>query len=381
MSNPEKIGNKVKVIEVISDSLLGGGPRHVLGLLKNIDREKFDVLLIAPRGWLTEEAKKISGVEIKIVEFKSKFDLSSLSKLKRDIAEFRAGENPFGPVIIHAHGPRAGAFCRLIVRKDEKFVYTEHLWNADYQLSPSASFFQRRGIKTICSRADLVIAVSKSVKNFLLEKIIKIPAKVAVIPNAIDISGEEPKVTRHPSRNDRELIIGTAGALVKPKGQIYLIRAFAEISKKFPEAKLEIVGTGVEKENLKKEISTLNLNAKVQLLGRQDDVKKIIKEWDIFVLPSLSESFGIVLLEAMEIGVPIVASAVGGVPEIIKSGETGVLVPAGNVEKLVKAINSLLLEKTYRARLAKNAFISLKKHYDWSKIIGEIEKIYEKLCR
>lgn len=375
--------NKIKLIQVIADSNLGGGSRHVLGILQNIDKEKFDVLLIAPRGWLTTRATKIKDLRVKIIEFRSKFDLASLAKLKKNIAEFRAEDNPFGPIVIHAHGPRAGYFCRYSVRFGEKFIYTEHLWNSDFQLKNRLnSFFQLAGLKSIYRKADLIVAVSNSVKKFLLGKIIGDKDKIVVIPNAIEISDDEPKIIRRPGR-DRggELLIGTVGALNQQKGQIYLIRAMHLVNKSLPKTSLEIIGDGPDREKLKKEIDRLGLEAKIQLLGEQKEIKKFIKDWDLFVLPSLSETFGLVILEAQEIGIPVLATSVGGVPEIIKNGETGVLVPPADPERLARAICALLAEKKERTHLARNAYQSLKRNYDWSKIIVELEKKYLALAK
>ncbi len=378
-----QVSKKIKIIEVISDSTIGGGSRHVLGLLQNINKDRFDVLLVAPRGWLTTRATKIKDVKVKIVEFKSKFDFRSLIKLKKNIAEFRSGDNPFGPIVIHAHGPRAGYFCRLAMRSGEKFVYTEHLWNSDFQLKNRLNgFVQVGGLKSVCRKADLVIAVSNSVKKFLIAKIVENSDKVKVIPNAIEISDDEPRIIRRPGRdNSGELIVGTIGALNRTKGQIYLIRAFSRVVKSLPKAKLEVIGDGPDREKLKKEIDRFDLESKIQLLGSQKEVKKIIRDWDLFVLPSLSETFGLVILEAFETGIPVLATSVGGVPEIVKNGETGVLVPSADPERMAKAICALLAEKGERAKLARAAYQILKERFDWSKIIIELEKEYQKLAQ
>jgi len=365
---------KIKIVQVIADSEIGGGPRHVLGLLKHIDKEKFDVLLIAPRGWLTAEAVKIKGAGVRIVDFKNKFDVNSIVKLKKDIAEFRTSGDPFGAIIIHAHGPRAGGFCRFAIRSGEKFIYTEHIWNKEYNLkNPINSYLQVMGIRSVCKRADLIIAVSKSVKKFLI-KITKLSGdKFVVIPNAIELSDSN-HLEGH--RKTTELVVGCIGSLVPQKGLIYLVKAFGRVTASLPKARLEIVGDGPEKEKLLLEIRKLGLESKIQLIGAQKNVRKFLSCWDLFVLPSISETFGIVILEAMEQKVPVIASAVGGIPEIIKDGKTGILVPPADSEKLAKTISWLLAEKKDRLSLSTEAYDILKKNYDWSKIIDDIENVF-----
>ncbi|MDD3086880.1 MAG: glycosyltransferase family 4 protein [Patescibacteria group bacterium] len=367
--------DKIKLVQVIADSSLTGGPRHVSGLLSNIDKEKFDLLLIAPRGWLVSEATKIPGVEIRIVDFSSKFSLESLSKLKKDIADFRTKKNPFGPLIVHGHGPRAGLFCRLAVRPGERFVYTEHIWSDEYKMKNWLSQrLQLYGIRSICSRADLVIAVSRSVKKFLERRVLKEQKKIVVITNAIDL--DDKKLVAKIDKKSDQLMVGTVGALVKRKGQVYLLQAFSRVAMSLPKARLEIVGEGPERARLRAEIKNLGLESKVQLLGEQKKPEKFMNRWDLFVLPSLSEVFGIVILEAFEAGLPVVATNVGGIPEIIKSGENGVLVPPKDTDRLAKTISWLLAEKTDRERLAKEGRQTLRDRYDWSKIIVEIENRY-----
>ncbi len=368
--------SKIKLIQVIADSAIGGGPTHVLGLLKKINKEKFDLLLVAPRGWLSSEATKINGVKVKIVEFKSKWDLSSLGKLKRDIAEFRAAGDPFAPIIIHAHGPRAGSFCRLALRPGERFFYTEHIWSGNYHLqNPLNSVFQKFGLRSIYKRADHLIAVSKSVKRFMLQFGIA-KGKIVVIPNAIEIDSSTGHAADHTG-----LMIGTIGALNKQKGQTYLIQAFKKLTESLPKARLEIIGDGSEREKLLADINELDLESRVQLLGKIDKPRKYLESWDLFVLPSLSETFGLVILEAFAAGVPVVASDVGGISELITNGKNGYLVPPADSEKLAKAVSHLLVEKKARESLTQEASKTLKEKYDWSKIILEIEREYEEAVK
>lgn len=367
---------KIKIVQVISDSNLGGGPKHVLGLINNLDKQKFDLLLIAPRGWLTTRAQKISGVKFRIVEFKNKFDLGAFIKLRKALAEFRSSGDPFAPVIIHAHGPRAASFCRYALQPKDRFIYTEHIWNSDYHLrNPLNSLLQKNSIRSICRRADLVIAVSASVGHFLANVLGIDRKKISIISNAIEIEDDDLR------KKNSGLLVGTVGSMVKPKGQIYLIQAFERVLKSLPKARLEIVGDGPERDRLLREIKNLGLESQIQLVGKVEKPKKLIRTWDIFVLPSLSETFGLVILEAFECRVPVVASSIGGIPELIKNGETGLLVPPADPEKLAKSICYLLVEKRQRQKIADHAYEILKDKYEWSKIIKIIEQEYQKLIR
>lgn len=361
--------NKIKIVEVIADSQLGGGTKHVLGLLKNIDKQFFDVMLICPGGWLSKEAKKLHQVQVENVPFEGKFDLNSRAKLAALIGKFRISYNPFGPIIVHAHGPRAGYFALKTVKPDEILIYTEHIWSDEYRLkSPINHWLQLKGLKKVLVRAQTVIAVSSPVANFLGQFIDK--NKIKIIPNAIDF--DAPASRPHPA----EMIIGNIGSLNSAKGQRYLIEAFSAISKKFPEAKLEIVGDGPFEERLKNQAQTLDLDDKIKFLGRREDIAPIIKRWSVFALPSISETFGIAILEAFASMIPVVASRVGGVVDIIENGENGVLVPAKNPQALSKEIIEILGNDQKAAKLAVSGLATLKNRFTWSKIIKEIEKVY-----
>lgn len=361
--------NKTKIVEVIADSSLGGGTKHVLGLLKAIDKQFFDPLLICPSGWLSKEAKKIAGTTVENIPFQGKFDLESRAKLKTKIGEFRSSYNPFGPIIIHAHGPRAGFFALKTLKPDETLVYTEHIWTDEYQLkNPINTWLQLKGLRKILNRAQKIIAVSSPVAKFLGQFVDK--KKIEIIPNAIDFN---PPAGR---RQKDEMIVGSVGSLNFAKGQKYLIQAFSTISKKFPEARLEIVGDGPLKEQLKEQAESLGLSDKIKFLGQKEDIKSIIENWSVFALPSVSETFGIAILEAFSLMIPVVASRVGGVVDIIKNDENGILVPAKNSQALATEIIDILDNDRKAARLAVSALSTLKNRFTWDKIITEIEKVY-----
>lgn len=143
--------------------------------------------------------------------------------------------------------------------------------------------------------------------------------------------------------------VGAAGRLVSIKGCDRLIAAFARLRALHPRAMLEIAGDGSSRYDLERQAEHLGLGDAVRFLGWVDDLTPLMARWSVFVQPSLEEALGITVLQAMASGLPVVASDVGGMPELIENGVTGVLVPAGNVPALASAIDDLLRNPGRRA--------------------------------
>jgi glycosyltransferase involved in cell wall biosynthesis len=366
---------KIKLVQVIGDSEMGGGPTHILGILKNIDKEIFDCYLICPNGFLSREAEKVPSVTVVKLPFASKFDIKTIMGLKKELSRIQALDNPFAEMIVHSHGPRAGFFAALETPASVTKFYTEHRWDGDYHLTNFINeFVQKQMLKFVCDKADQILAVSSSVKDFLIKKLSVTENKIIILSNGIEI--EKNTGTKRKRPVDGTFVIGTIGTLNIQKGQKYLLEAMPSVLKKYPLLQLEIIGAGEEEKNLKLKAKNLNIEKNVLFLGKQKDVYKYLNNWDLFVLPSVAETFGIVLLEAMQAGVPVVASNVGGVVDIIKNKENGILVKSKNSKLLAKAIIDLLDEPNLADKLRGNAFLTLKK-LEWSSVIKELENIYK----
>jgi len=373
-----KVTSKIKVIQIIADSSLGGGPRHVLDLIKNIDKEKFEVYVICPGGYLSAEAKQLKGVTVYNVQMRTKFDWVALWNIKKTINLIRSEHDPFGPLIIHTHGSRAGLLGRLASPFHAKKVYTEHRFDDEFHLkNPVNEWVQKKMLAIQNHRSDLIIAVSASVKEYLFKARMASPEKVVVIPNGIDLQNTKYKM-QNTVKSAKAPIIGTVGNLNFQKGQAYLIQAMPEVLKKYPLASLEIIGEGEERKILEAEIKRLNLEKHVTLFGYKNNDWQYMQQWSVFALPSVAETFGIVILEAMNIGLPVVATRVGGVPDIISHRKNGILVEPKNEKALARSILEVLGSPALAAKL-KRAGLERVKDFDWKEIIQRIEKEYLEL--
>jgi len=221
--------------------------------------------------------------------------------------------------------------------------------------------------------ADIVIASSQAVAQYVTGSTprvvyagVRIPSHV---PNRPALSGK------------RETTIGVGGRLAPIKGIPNLVRAFGLLHPEFPEARLEIAGEGPERGSIAQLVDELDLRNCVTLLGWKSDFASVLANWDIFVLPSLEESFGIAAVEAMAAGLPVVASDVGGLPEIVQDGETGWLVPAGDPGQLADRLRTLLLQPEKRVRMGIQGKNRARTHFSEDRMVAEFAEIYDELTQ
>ena len=231
--------------------------------------------------------------------------------------------------------------------------------------------------KLVFQHADALAAYSEDMKKEM-QKISD--REIIVITNGVDLQSFE-NLTREKTRSDLQInknqqILTFVGTLRPVKGVKYLIQAMDILIKKRADLRLILVGDGPDRKALGKMTEDLGLNNYVTFIGKvpHEKVPEFMTASDIFVLPSLSEGFGSVNLEAFAAGVPIVATKVGGLPEIIKEGENGFLVAPKNPEQLAEKILLLLGNSELRNKISENNKIKVK-NYSWNHVVDVLEKM------
>ncbi len=239
--------------------------------------------------------------------------------------------------------------------------------------------FKKSISNLILRNADAVVALSSDMKRQITEISNTRPV---VVPNGIEVErfeGLSPEEAREKlGIKNNEKVILFVGSLRALKGVRYLIQAMVIIKQKEPNARLLIVGDGPDRQGLENLVQKLDLQQSIDFVGGipQERVPHYMMACDIFTLPSLSEGFGLACLEAMACGLPVVTTDVGGLPDLIKDGENGFLIPARNVAELARKLATLLESDELRAVISRNNREKAKK-YDWSLISHQIEGIYE----
>jgi glycosyltransferase involved in cell wall biosynthesis len=205
---------------------------------------------------------------------------------------------------------------------------------------------------------DRIVAVSHAVRDVLMASGIS-PGKIDVIHNAINLERFDPStVNRDEVREElrikrNDIVIGTSGRLCREKGGLELIHAVHSLIKNNSSVKLLFVGEGPYRVELEKEAKALSMNGNIIFTGFRNDMKRMYAAMDIFVLPSTcKEAFGIAIIEAMAMIKPVIATAVGGIPEIITNGTNGILIPAGKHSVMAEAIDRLINDAEFSNRIA-----------------------------
>jgi glycosyltransferase involved in cell wall biosynthesis len=215
---------------------------------------------------------------------------------------------------------------------------------------------------------DALIAVSRCIAEFSGD-----PRAVVVYPG-IDISP-----FAQARRTHQGFVIGTACRLEPIKGLVHLLEAVAVLVPDFEEIRLEVAGDGSLRSLLEQESARLGICGHISFLGWQDDLPAVMTGWDAFVLPSLDEGFPIAALEAMAAALPVVASAVGGLPELLRDGETGWLVPAASPAELARRLQDLILDRRRRESMGNAGRKRVLDNFSVARMIDQTTAVYDEL--
>jgi glycosyltransferase involved in cell wall biosynthesis len=273
--------------------------------------------------------------------------------------------------IVHFHTKRAHALALWLGRSRRmKTVVTRRM---DYPLKKNWYNLQLYNRRT-----DAVVAISRRIAEVLMEAGVH-ERKIRVIYSGIDPESFAPFSFRPWCA--RPVVVGTVALLVKRKGHRFLLQAAAILKKRGYQLRYRLVGDGPERENLEQLVATLGLEEEVSFQGFLSNVPLFLPEVDIFVLPSLYEGLGVAVLEAMAAGKPIVGCQVGGIPELIRDRENGLLVPPGNAEALADAITLLLSRQGLAESLARRAWEKVRSEFTLEQMGKKNESLYYELLQ
>ncbi|MBI3288351.1 MAG: glycosyltransferase, partial [Elusimicrobia bacterium] len=234
--------------------------------------------------------------------------------------------------------------------------------------------------RALKGRDDLLIAECDSSRDFLIRRLGYAPDKVRTIRNGVDLAGwPVSKVERQKKRlelrlNSADVLVGAVGRLDEQKGFSSLIEAMARL--KETTLRCVILGDGPERPRLEALVRQHELESSVWLPGERGDISSWLSAFDVYCLPSLWEGLPNALLEAMALGLPVVASGVDGVPEAVDDGKTGLLVPAENPPALSKALSGLAADPARRAALGAAAHAAVVERFTLRRMIGEYQDAY-----
>lgn len=227
-----------------------------------------------------------------------------------------------------------------------------------------------RSVPIAVRNADVVIAVSHAIARQVQNQ------RPIVVYSGVQAREECSSIGK---REKTSIVVGAASRLVDIKGLSDLIRAMASLCPEFSNLRLEIAGEGPERENLEAEVRRLHLTDRIRFLGWHREMEPVFSSWDIFAMPSLTEGFPMAALEAMAQGLPIVASNVGGLPELVDDGETGYLVPPSDPEALARRLRPLVVDAEHRQKMGAAGCRRVREQFSIGRMVAQTAAIYQSL--
>lgn len=360
---------KINILYVITSLGIGGAENLLLSYLKRLDRSKYNFLVCALREKPDDLFSEISNyAEVTNLGMNNKFNPSVIFQLRKLIKKTQ-------PDIIHTHLFQARFYTTIAYQFSRRSVLITHKHN-NVNLKKHNVFILLEMLSIIFNKK--VIAISQSVKDSLKKFELVPEKKIFVLTNGIDYQKyNKSAISKHFS-NNRPLTIGTVCRLEWQKGLSYLLLAMNIILAKFPQTRLEIVGDGSLLGELQHLSKKLGISNSVFFFGKFAEVIPFYNRMDIFVLPSLYEGFGIVLLEAMASGVPIVATNVDGIKEVVIDGVSGILVPPKNPRAIADAILKII-ENPQLANQLVDEGLKRSKSFDIKEHIMKLDDLYANL--
>lgn len=233
--------------------------------------------------------------------------------------------------------------------------------------------------------SNKIIAVSEAMKSNLINGGIR-GARIKAIQNAVKAENDTAKINKIRKRkrnvlnfDQRDFVIGYSGRLSQEKGIQYLIQTAQIMNEWDIPIKVLIIGKGPLEDELKNVVKDSGIEDKISFTGFQRDIENWMPAMDLFVLPSLTEGTPMALLEAMAFGIPVVASAVGGVPGVIESGENGILVRPGKPQEIANAVVKIYRDKGFRCKISKKAIETINNKFSIKNWVKEIEAVYSEI--
>ena len=370
-------------IGLFTDRLnFAGTERHMLDLACALSAEEAQVEIVCPPGAILAERARREGVPDFALSCEKRLGvLSALPKLRRAA---QAGRWQ----VIHTHNGRTTLLAALALSggNDAALVTTQHFVHPARTKRRGAVAWISNGIhRAVGRRVDKVVAISEAVREAAVARESAIAGKIRVVLNGIrDPSAEaltNPKALRRTLgvETDTPLVV-CLSRLEAEKNLEVLIEAMRTVTTAIPQAVCVVAGAGDEQAKLQRQIDAASLGGKVRLLGFQADPLSLVRAGNLFVLPSALEPFGLSIVEAMALGVPVIAVRAGGPREIVVEGVSGLLVPPGSPAEMGTKIIAVLQQSDLAMRLGAGGRERFLQAFTAGRMAADMLAVYQEVC-
>lgn len=366
----------MKIVHIAKMTGVAGTENHLLTLLPGLHERGLDVRLIVlaePERPMDGYAQQMSalGVPTETMPIHRDVEYGLVGRLA---ARLRAER----PDAVHTHLIHADWHGVVAARRAgvRRIFWSGH--NDD-------PFRRRLPIRLIQAylwrRITAGIAISEAVRQFMIRVELAPPRKVHTVHYGLDPARILPAQDEHTFLRalgipDNALVVGSVCRLIEQKGLTYALDAFARLCGQYPDAHYVIIGDGPLRQELESRIEALGLGGRAHLAGWRSDAAGLMRAFDVFLMPSVWEGFGLVVLEAMAAQLPVIASSVSALPEIVVDGETGILTPPGDVPALTAALGRMLADGAKREGMGSAGLVRLEGNFSVQRMIDATQTVY-----
>jgi glycosyltransferase involved in cell wall biosynthesis len=369
-----------KIVYLIDGLGMGGAERLMVPILKNLNRELIEphvcVFQIRDGNPIADELRS-NGISVELLHIPYLRDWTAIPRLRKYLKGLQAD-------LVHTQLEFADTLGNIASKSLHlPSVCTIHTMPSQ-EMTVKAKVHQQVEWFSLRYFCDRVISVSDEARRYHIKISNSSPEKVVMMYNGIDL-GPYRHIDRAQARSavrnelgipDTADLLTTVAVLREPKGIQYMIRALPAILAFFPDVYYLIVGHGAYHDALVSEVKNAGMQEHVIFTGVRRDIPQILSASDVFVLPTLTEALPTVLAEAMASRLPIIASAVGGIPEMIIDGENGNLVTAGNLHELAEACKRLLADPAWRVRMGESGWKTVDQKFNITEQVRQLEALY-----
>ena len=371
------VGDRIRVVEILATGSNGGAQEHLYSLLTRLDSSRYEASVVALSNGSSVRKLQRAGIPVLVIDTAD--DAVAVGALATHLADVR-------PDVIHNHmfraetvGTRAAMALDEVHHRRPFIVSTVHS-------SRVRSTADREDLQKLTPQMDHLIAVSKAILAKIDAEGRNVGVPISLIYNGVDLDRYAPQGPCSTLRDEYGMepgsqLVGVVARLEPEKGHPTLLEAWPKVLRAVPDAYLLVVGEGSQREALEQQAAALRIAHRVVFTGRRDDVAAVTAAVDVAVLPSYREAQGLSVLEAMALARPVVASNVGGIPEMIDDGLTGLLVPPHDVEALAAAITRLLVDRPLAELIGRRGHDTVHERFCLEGMVAAIQAIYDEGAR
>lgn len=370
--------NKIRILHVAQAA--GGVDRYIRMLLKYLDKEKFENILVCSQDFNEEDYKGLVDYfeQVEMTRAIGSNDLKAIKSVRTLIKKYN-------PDIVYAHSSKAGAIARVAdIGLKNHCVYNPHGWAFNMRCSAKKRAVYTAIEKIAAPFCDKIICISDAEKQSAIDKKICKENKLQVIFNGVDIEGYENGQNGVIKKRDLNIpeeafVVGMVGRMSPQKAPDVFIKMAKQVKDKVPNAHFIIVGNGEQETEIREYAEDNDFSESLHITGWVDNPMSYVEIFDVACLLSRWEGFGLALPEYMMAGKPIVASRVDAIPNVIRNGKNGLLVEADDANGASEAVLQIYQEDDLRDRLVTQGLEDVHNRFNARRVSAEHGKLFERI--